>query len=230
MVGSVEGIAVRRLLSDSGWSRLPQACLEDMLSAGSVVQLAQDAPLEGRIAVVLHGVIGALRGPDLSQAAVTALFFPFDLIEMEDLPNDGEDRLVAMRPAQVLQLPASGFHAMTHRHAPLAHEVISRLKRQAHDLREHAAELTGKAPEHRLAAFLIWVSEMSQPQSERMSFELPMRRYDMERYLGMQPETLSRKIKALVESGAISLRSPSRLVIEDRNALLSLAGTARRAA
>jgi CRP-like cAMP-binding protein len=116
------------------------------------------------------------------------------------------------------------------RYAELNTEVLDRLKRQAHDLREHIGELTAKAPEHRLAAFLIWVSEMSEPQGDRISFELPMRRYDMARYLGMQPETLSRKIKALVESGAISLRSPSRLVIEDRTALASLAGRARRAA
>ncbi|MEM9394029.1 MAG: Crp/Fnr family transcriptional regulator [Pseudomonadota bacterium] len=230
MVGSVEEIAVRRLLSDSGWRQLPQACLEELLGIGSVVQLAQDAPLEGRVAIVLYGVLGAFRGRDLSDAAVTELFFPFDLIELEEVPNDGEDMLAALRPAQVLQIPAAGFHTAMRRHAPLAHEVVARLKRQAHDLREHVAELTGKAPEHRLAAFLIWVSEMSGTEGDRLSFELPMRRYDMARYLGMQPETLSRKIKGLVESGAISLRSPSRLVIEDRTALLSLAGTARRAA
>lgn len=230
MVGSVEELAVRRLLSDGGWSRLPQACLEDLLTAGTVAQLAQDARLAGRVAIVLHGVMGALRGSDASQAAVTALFFPFDLIDMEDLPQDSADMLVALRPAQVLQVPSSAFRAAMHKHAALAHEVVHRLKRQSHDLREHAAELTAKAPEHRLAAFLIWVSEMSEPKGERLSFDLPMRRYDMARYLGMQPETLSRKIKGLVEMGAISLRSPSQLVIEDRAALMTLAGSARRAA
>ncbi|MDJ0857718.1 MAG: Crp/Fnr family transcriptional regulator [Dinoroseobacter sp.] len=230
MFGSVEEIAVRRLLSDSGWARLPQACLEDLLSIGSVVQLAQDAPLQGYVAIVLQGVMGAFRGRDLSDAAVTALYFPFDLIDLEELPNDGEDLLAALRPAQVLQFPASGFHAAVRKHPALAHEVTTRLKRQCHDLREHVAELTGKTPEHRLAAFLVWVAEMSVTDGDRMSFELPMRRYDMARYLGMQPETLSRKIKGLVDTGAISLRSPSRLVIEDRTALLTVAGTARRAA
>lgn len=230
MGASVEEIAVRRLLTNSGWSRLPQTCLEDLLSVGRVVQIAQDAPLEERVAIVLHGVVGAFRGADPSNAAVTALYFPQDLIDMENLPRDDQDRLVALRPAQVLQVPASGFQAVMHRHPALAYEVVSRLKQQVHDLREHAAELTSKSPEHRLAAFLIWVSEMSEPQGDRISFELPMRRYDMARYLGMQPETLSRKIKGLVDSGAISLRSPSRLVIEDRVGLMSRAGSARRAA
>lgn len=230
MVRSVEEIAVRRLLSDSGWARLPQACLEDLLTIGSIVQLAQDAILDGHVAIVLQGVVGAFRGRELTDAAVTALYFPFDLIDLEELPNDGEDRLAALRPAQVLLFPAPGFHAAMRKHVQLAHEVVARLKRQSHDLREHVAEITGKAPEHRLAAFLVWVAEMSATSADRMSFELPMRRYDMARYLGMQPETLSRKIKGLVESGAISMRSPSRLVIEDRAALMSLAGSARRAA
>ncbi|WP_425093015.1 Crp/Fnr family transcriptional regulator [Tropicimonas sp. S265A] len=227
---TVEETAIRSLLADSGWSQLPQACLEDVLAAGTIVQLAQDDVLPGRVAIVLQGVIGAFRGDDLAQAAVTALYFPRDLIELDDLPDDGVDMLVAMRPAQVLSLPASALHAAMHKHAPLAQEVLTRVKRQAHDLREHVAELTGKAPEHRLASFLIWVSEVTDPTGDQLSFELPMRRYDMARYLGMQPETLSRKIKALLATGAISLRTPSNMVIEDREALVSLARSARRAA
>lgn len=230
MVGSVEEMAVRRLLADAGWGRLPQPCLEDLFGAGTLVRLAQDEPLDTRIAIVLQGVLGAFRGADLAQAPVTALFFPFGLIDLEDVPRDGGDRVLALRPAQVLTVPAPALRAAMHRHPVLGDEVVRRLKRQAHDLREHVAELTGKPPEHRLAAFLLWVSETTETQGDKISFELPMRRYDMARYLGMQPETLSRKIKALVEGGSISLRSPSRLVIEDRAALAALAGTARRAA
>jgi CRP-like cAMP-binding protein len=221
---------IARLLTGADWRRLTEDGLGVLADAAEMRSFAQDEQLEPGIFVIIEGLVGVMRGLRADQSAVTALYLQSDLVDLTQMPDDDQDRLVALRPTRALKFPVEAFHAAMQNSAEVAEAAYSNIKRQAFNLREHAAELHTKSPDQRLAAFLLWIEEISGLTENRSGFDLPMRRYDLARYLGMQPETLSRKIKALVAAGAISQRSPTRLVIEDRAALCGLAVGPRRVA
>ncbi len=226
----VSALQLARFLPGAEWQGLTDACLQDLAQLASIQSFAQDDVLGDGTYIVSEGLIGVMRGADADRSAVTALYLVGDLVDLHPGPYDAMDRLVALRPTRAVVFSAQGFDAAMQRHKELALIACANLKRQSFNLREHAAELYIKAPDQRLAAFLLWLEEVTGAREASLGFDLPMRRYDLARYLGMQPETLSRKIKALVSEGAISQRSPSRLVIESRSALETLAAGLRRVA
>lgn len=219
-----------RAMPSPEWRDLPDACLSDLARIANLRSFAQDVDLNGSIFIVLDGLIGSVRGVPSDRTAVTALFLRGDMVDLSSTPRDEQDGLLTFRPTRALVFPTLDFNAAMQRHKALALTVCANLKRQSFNLREHAAELFTKAPDQRLAAFLLWLAQVSAADRTRGGFELPMRRYDLARYLGMQPETLSRKIKALTADGAISQSSPSHLVIESRSALEVMASGMRRVA
>lgn len=226
----VSALQLARFLPGAGWQGLTDACLQNLAKLAAIQSFSQDDVLPEGTYIVSEGLIGVMRGADADRRAVTALYLVGDLVDLQPGPFDHLDRLVALRPTRAVFFPAEGFTAAMQRHQELALIACANLKRQSFNLREHAAELYIKAPDQRLAAFLLWLEQVSGVADAHLGFDLPMRRYDLARYLGMQPETLSRKIKALVSEGAISQRSPSRLVIESRSALETLAAGLRRVA
>lgn len=221
---------IARLLSGPDWQTLSEASLRLLAETAQLRSFAQDEELDGNIFVVLEGLVGEMRSVSTEQSAVTALYLASDLVDLTRAPRDDDDRLVALRPTRTLMFPTTPFHAAMQRSTEISEAAYANIKRQVFNLKEHAAELHTKSPDQRLAAFLIWIEEVSKLPETRSGFDLPMRRYDLARYLGMQPETLSRKIKALVSAGAISQRSPTRLVIENRDLLSGLALGPRRVA
>ncbi|URF46422.1 Fnr/Crp family transcriptional regulator DnrF [Dinoroseobacter shibae] len=221
---------VARLLTGPDWRGLSAEGLSLLAQTAELCSFAQDEDLTPGIFVIIEGLVGMMRGIRADQSAVTALYLKSDLVDLTRIPDDDQDRLVALRPTRALRFPAEAFHAAMRNSPELAEAAYANIKRQAFNLREHAAELHTKSPDQRLAAFLLWIEALSGLGENRSGFDLPMRRYDLARYLGMQPETLSRKIKALVSTGAISQRSPTRLIIEDRDALSGLAVGPRRVA
>jgi CRP-like cAMP-binding protein len=219
---------IARVLPDPDWRELSEHSLSALAKVAELRSFAQDEQLNGNILIVLEGLVGAVRGGSPDRSAVTALFLRGDLVDLNATPRDDLDSLVAFRPTRALVFAPEDFDAVAQRNRDLSMAVCASLRRQAFNLREHAAELFTKAPDQRLASFLLWLAQVSGGEAAGAAFDLPMRRYDLARYLGMQPETLSRKIKALVTEGAISQSSPSRLTIEDRAMLESRAGGARR--
>lgn len=219
-----------RAMPSPEWRDLPEMCLSDLARLAELRSFTQDAELNGSIFIVLDGLIGSVRGVLSDRRAVTALFLRGDLVDLSATPKDDRDGLLTFRPTRALAFATSDFNAAMQQHKELALTVCANLKRQSFNLREHAAELFTKAPDQRLAAFLLWLAQISAGDQAQPGFELPMRRYDLARYLGMQPETLSRKIKTLTAEGAISQSSPSHLVIESRSALEAMASGLRRVA
>jgi len=218
------------LARDAGWGRLSKPCLETLLAHGTPEVVAQDKRFAGSSAIVLQGVLGGFQGQSLSGAPVTALYLPLDLIDVTDLAPGRGGQIAALRPARVLSFEPKALKQAAQRFPELSHEVLRRLKQQAQNLQDRIADLTGKTPEQRLAAFLLWLAEGNAADRGSNLFELPMRRYDMARYLGMQPETLSRKIKGLAAGGIIRLQGPNLCGIQNPSELRMLAGAIRTAA
>lgn len=221
---------IARLLTGADWRLLSEDSLRLLVQTAELRSFAQDEELDRNVFIILEGLVGAMRGDRPEQSAVTALYLRSDLVDLSRAPEDDHDRLIALRPTRALMIPAISFHAAMQSSAEFAQAAYGNIKRQMFNLREHAAELHTKTPDQRLAAFLLWIEELSGLTENRSGFDLPMRRYDLARYLGMQPETLSRKIKGLVSAGAISQRSPTRLVIENRDLLSGFARRPRRVA
>jgi len=221
---------IGRLLTGTDWRGLSDESLRLLAQSAEMRSFAQDESLGQGIFLIIQGLVGASRGAEPEQSALTALYLPLDLVDHERTPRDARDRLVALRPTGALAFSPESFYAALQKSSELAQAAYANLTRQTFNLREHAAELQGKSPDQRLAAFLLWIDRLSGGAEKRSWLDLPMRRYDLARYLGMQPETLSRKIKGLVATGAISQRSPTRLLIEDRDLLADLAQGPRRAA
>lgn len=81
------------------------------------------------------------------------------------------------------------------------------------------AAMSGTDVGDRLAAYLLDLP--TRPTPEGLEVELPMAKKDVASHLGTTPETLSRKLRELVDDGVLTLHGRRGIVLRDIDALLS---------
>jgi CRP/FNR family transcriptional regulator len=131
-------------------------------------------------------------------------------------------------------LPGEYFGLVTEREYPHSAEAVTparscRFNRTALDTlgqQEQMVLLGRKTPKERIASFLLGLSD----RHERIGFEasplsVAMSRGDIADYLGLTVETVSRSFTSLKKQGLIALPESSRVVLQDRDGLMALAGT-----
>lgn len=93
-----------------------------------------------------------------------------------------------------------------------------------HDMQKHLLTLGRRAPLERLASFLIELHAKSAlPHEQGCEIDIPITRADISDYLGLGSETVSRLFTRLKSLSLISLPSPNRVIIRDRDALERIA-------
>jgi CRP/FNR family transcriptional regulator len=80
-----------------------------------------------------------------------------------------------------------------------------------------------KTAVEKIASFLLMMADRDDTADETGEVELPMGRSDIGDYLGLNSETVSRTVTKLRHDGVISLRTPVRINICDRDQLVELA-------
>lgn len=83
------------------------------------------------------------------------------------------------------------------------------------------AAMSGTDAGARLAAYLLDLPSRHSPEGQRI--DLPMAKKDVASHLGTTPETLSRKLRELVDAGVLTLEGRRGVVVRDIDALLGRA-------
>lgn len=103
------------------------------------------------------------------------------------------------------------------REAAVARELWTLIGHELERAQDHILLLT-KSAQERVASFLL---EMAEPASAGNTIELPMTRQDIEEYLGLTIETVSRTLAHLEATAAIEVHS-RQIVLRNRSALRRL--------
>jgi len=166
------------------------------IAASGKVDLVKYAP-DGRERFVRH--VGA--GETFAEAAMFA---------GEAYPVSA----VARQASALISIDRDKFHKFVQDHPDASLAMLSAMARLLRHWSDLLSELSLSSVESRIAAWLLRKSRASKGQS----FRLGIQKKELAFKLGTIPETLSRNLRKLTDSGAISMEG-DRITIEDPIAL-----------
>lgn len=204
-------------MSDAGLSVRPAALTtaefaDRLRPVAREIALARGDAAPGDVALALSGALGARRDLSDGGAIWCALFHADDLIDLRRADRGGQSVLRALGPSQLLVCDGDAFDRLEERDRAVAAAARAALRDQASRLRDHVADLIGRAPVARTAAALLELRRWpgaSRPDDDGVEEQLrmPFSRADLAAYLGLTPETVSRSLRRLEEASLIARHS-----------------------
>ena len=176
---------------------------------------------------VISGVIGLQCVLKDGRRALAALYWPGDIIDLRSAGDEAMS-LVALTPARVCAFAAAPYERIL-RDNPQARSVaFANLDEQVRFARAHGVDLAKKSVVERLAAYILECrrrqgSAFAEARDAPPVVDLALRRADIADYMGLQPETVSRGLKALERAGLVALLPQARVQVRDMAALQRLA-------
>jgi CRP/FNR family transcriptional regulator len=106
----------------------------------------------------------------------------------------------------------------------LSSQLITIMRREIDELRDHTLSLGRKTPVEKVATFLInRYQKLELSGTTDVTISLPMSRSDIADYLGLTIETVSRTISRLRNDGILLVPSVQSVVVKDMTGLSRLA-------
>ena len=162
--------------------------------------------LVSSIFVVRSGAVKIIKKLDWGGYDVEGFYFSGDLFGLDSLDDriQGYDA-VALAETEICQIPLEKFEELSTSIPQLQQLFISEL---ANLIRQKAERLYNErhlVAEDRVRLFLKQIFEHNREQinSNNGKFSLPMTKIDIAHYLGMSPESLSRRLTKLQNQGVI---------------------------
>ena len=173
-----------------------------------------------RFFVVLDGWVRLFRGMPDGQHSTIAIFGRGDGLAEAAIFDGGAYPVTGsvVAPSRLLVVPARDFIEQLRSSPELALNLLASMSRHLRRLVRQVEQLTNRSSVQRVADFLLRQCPEGEQQVE---LELPLEKVLVAAYLGMQPETLSRSLARLKETGVET--HGSRIVIGDVAKLRRLA-------
>ena len=145
----------------------------------------------------------------------------FGLITAAEYPYSAE----AVTPIHACRFNRDALDGLGECYPHLQRRMLQLAWEEVARLQEQMVLLGRKTPKERIASFLLGLSD----RHRRIGFQaspltVAMSRGDIADYLGLTVETVSRSFTSLKKAGLIALPESSCVVLQDREALLALAG------
>ncbi len=165
----------------------------------------------GDVWLVRSGILRLQRHAYDGRRQILSLFFPGEIIGFDEDFREGV-AIETATPANLCRIDRRWFDRMVQRNAQLRDELFRQKQDQLDRLHWLTWSLGALRPEERLAAFLAFSTKVMPYQTLPdgtgiLSWDLP--RKDTADLLGTTPETISRIIHKLADTGMIEIRDPA---------------------
>lgn len=127
------------------------------------------------------------------------------------------DTVVALEDARLCVLRHADLAVLLRQHPDIAWRMLTTLSDRLYSTERLLAAVTSRDVEARVAAYLLDLPGVILDGVATVT--LPMAMREVASYLGMRPETLSRRLATLAEAGVIEKRGRRQLAILDIDAL-----------
>lgn len=128
----------------------------------------------------------------------------------------------AMEAGSMCVFRHTDLAGLVRRHPTIGFRMLQAVSRRLEDTEARLASVISSDVSSRLASYL---SSLPAEQGEGgLELRLPLARKDIASLLDTTPESLSRQLRRLTDSGVISSAGGRRLVIHDADALMDLSG------
>lgn len=128
-----------------------------------------------------------------------------------------EDFAVATEETRICMITREDFQGLMLKYPSIAMKVLAEFSKRLEQSERLAARVTTETVETRLAKYLL-----DAQVTGTQVIELSMAKKDVASYLGMSPETLSRKLADLENQGFITMLSNKRIKLLNPDALANL--------
>lgn len=156
--------------------------------------------------VIQNGVAKSETSNIGGRQQVTGFYFPGDLIGTDSLTTKKHPcDLIAVDKTHLCEIPFIDLEKLCLAFPKLQHELFMRMGQRIYHGEYHNLLGRGETAEKRILGFLVELLEKlkgSQYLSGNYIY-LPMTKYEISSYLGLQPETFSRSMKQLQNKGYI---------------------------
>lgn len=156
--------------------------------------------------IVQNGVAKSETSNADGRQQITGFYFPGDLVGIDSLttskhPSD----LVAVEKTHLCEILFSDLEELCTAFPKLQHELFMRMGQRIYHDEYHTLLARGENSEKRILGFLVelFVKLEGSKYISGNSIYLPMTKYEISSYLGLQPETFSRSMKQLEKRGYV---------------------------
>lgn len=123
-------------------------------------------------------------------------------------------RVEAAEPSVIAEIPFDALQSIAHQCPDLQRGLTFALARKNAEIEQLLVSLTSADVTTRVASYLLSLPRVSN-DTERIVVRLPVTQADLASHLGTTPETLSRRIHDLMDSGAIERTANREFVLNE---------------
>jgi CRP/FNR family transcriptional regulator len=130
-------------------------------------------------------------------------------------PSTSDHFAVTLAESEICSLNHDDIRDYLLKYPSVALTMLATLSARLGNTEDQVSTIAGEDAASRVAAYLVGLAD----QHKRSSIELPITKKDVASYLGLTPETLSRRLASFEDNGWIHLQGHRRIDILDIEAL-----------
>ncbi|RAH97701.1 Crp/Fnr family transcriptional regulator [Acuticoccus sediminis] len=207
----VRSRALCSVLTNEELSLLNASSRHRHFDEGQTIVTEGDPAIVGNI---LSGVCIEKKAMPDGREQIVSILFPSDFVS-GDLDGSSDTTVQAVSEVRLCVHDRNGFQKLMDDHAGLQRAYLAHARHELSNAREWMLLLGQKTAEERVATFLLRLATRyteagcrHYPLTEArdgMIFEIPITRAQIAAHIGLTIETVSRKLRALCDQGAIDL-------------------------
>ncbi len=219
----VAGVPIFRTLPPADMAQLGGALRHQRFGRGEVVAMAGD-PMD-HLMVVARGRLKLVHSTASGKEQVVRTLEPGDFLGEMALfaPTRYDGDVVAVQATEVCMVPRQAVQALLREHPEVTLGLVEALAGRLATAEQLVADLGLRDVGQRLASELLRASSAGEPGAEGIRVQMPVPWAEVALRLGTTPESLSRRLRALVEEGVLLQEGPRTVIISDVDRLRELA-------
>ena len=180
--------------------------------------------------VMLSGVLKLFKSLPDGRTQITGFRFAGDLVSSRRCDAPWHVTVQAVTPVALCRVGCKTIRLGRQSYPELNQLFLELAREEVSSAQDHMLALGRKTPVEKLASFLLEMDRKSNGRAGTSGkIGLPMTRYDIADYLGLENETVSRVFTKLKSMGILDLPQPNVVILQDREAIQCLAdGTVSR--